>query len=82
MVRVTCSTSPVEAHTLYDGQLVPFQDRRRLVLTGLCWSGLKQFKAMVLLSGGSVNALTWLLPSSLSSLSTTMGQELVVSALA
>lgn len=37
LVGVNCTGSPVEAHALYDGQLVPLGERRRLVLAGLCW---------------------------------------------
>lgn len=72
--------SPVEAHALYDGQLVPLGDRRGLVRAGLWWSCLKRFRARAPLPRGSVNTSTWPLPSSLSSLRTTAGQELVVSA--
>lgn len=80
MLLVNCAASPVESHALYDGQLIPLRDRRRLVPTSVCGSCSQQFRATALPSGGAVNSLPWLLPSSLSSLSTTVGQELGVSA--
>lgn len=46
------TVSPVEAYTLYDGQLVPACDWQ-LLLTGFCCKDTAQFKfrAMILVAG-------------------------------
>lgn len=73
--------SPVEAHTLYDGQLVPVGGRL-LLLAGFCRKDMNQFKSNPTYCLLDVSTdIFFRLPSSLSSLSSRMkGQWLFVSA--